>query len=57
MDIQILNYQPQYKDDFKRLNMEWISPYFEMENLDIQQLINPEEYTIFMQGNFFFLLN
>ena len=49
MHIEIINFEAQYKDDFKRLNLEWISQYFEVEPLDVQQLDCPEDY-IFANG-------
>lgn len=49
MEIEIIDYETQYQDDFKRLNLEWISQYFEVEPLDVQQLDYPEDY-IFANG-------
>ena len=54
MKIEIINYEPRYKDDFKRLNMEWISKYFEIEPLDLQQLDHPEDYIISKGGRIYF---
>jgi putative acetyltransferase len=42
MEIEIIDYQPDFKDDFKRLNIEWISRYFVLEAPDLEQLDDPE---------------
>ncbi|WP_026896870.1 GNAT family N-acetyltransferase [Daejeonella oryzae] len=54
MEIEIIDYQPGYKDDFRSLNIEWISQYFEPEPLDFQQLDHPEEYIIDNGGKIYF---
>jgi len=41
-DIKIVNYQPKYKDAFKKLNEQWIFLYFKMEELDHEVLDNPK---------------
>jgi GNAT superfamily N-acetyltransferase len=41
--VEILDYQPEFHADFKRLNEEWIAKYFEMEAADYQSLNHPEE--------------
>ena len=41
--IQIVTYEPKYKEAFKSLNVEWISKYFEMEEADFKVLDNPEK--------------
>jgi putative acetyltransferase len=40
--MEIIDYSPQYKDDFKRLNVEWISAYFAIEEPDLVVLDDPE---------------
>lgn len=41
--IQIIDYSPEFYDDFKRLNYEWIEKYFEIEDADRHSLNNPDE--------------
>lgn len=41
--IQIVTYEPKYREAFKSLNVEWISRYFEMEEADFKVLDNPEK--------------
>lgn len=44
--VQIVEYEPKYQSDFRALNVEWISNYFEMEEADYKALDNPEEYIL-----------
>jgi len=52
--IQIVDYQPQWAADFKRLNIAWISRYFVVEPHDLEQLDNPQEYILNKGGHIFF---
>ncbi|WP_289661008.1 bifunctional helix-turn-helix transcriptional regulator/GNAT family N-acetyltransferase [Flavobacterium panacagri] len=45
-DVEIVEYEPKYKEAFRALNVEWISKYFEMEESDYKALDNPEEYIL-----------
>lgn len=49
LQVQLVDYTPEYKAAFKALNEEWISRYFKMEDTDYKALDNPEEY-IFKNG-------
>lgn len=49
LQVQLVDYTPEYKAAFKALNEEWISTYFKMEDTDYKALDNPEEY-IFKNG-------
>jgi len=44
--VKIVAYQPKYKEVFKKLNEEWISTYFKMEEMDIKSLNNPQSYIL-----------
>jgi GNAT superfamily N-acetyltransferase len=44
--IEIVNYEPAYKDVFRDLNVEWISTYFKMEASDYKALDNAESYIL-----------
>ena len=46
MTIEIIDYQPKYRNAFRDLNKEWIDAYFEMEESDYKALDNPDEYII-----------
>lgn len=50
----IIPYSPDYQPDFKRLNIEWISRYFTVEEHDLEQLDQPEVYVLPNNGQIFF---
>jgi len=45
-DVQIVDYQPLYAAAFRKLNEQWISSYFKMEEADYKALDNPEGYIL-----------
>lgn len=45
-EIEIIDYMPEYKEDFSRLNKEWIQKYFEMEEKDHQVVDHPDTYIL-----------
>jgi DNA-binding MarR family transcriptional regulator/N-acetylglutamate synthase-like GNAT family acetyltransferase len=55
-DVQIVDFEPQYREAFRALNVEWISTYFEMEEMDYKALDNPEEYILNKGGKIFVAL-
>jgi len=44
--IQIVRYNPEYKQAFRDLNVEWISKFFVMEEPDFKALDYPQEYIL-----------
>jgi DNA-binding MarR family transcriptional regulator/predicted GNAT family N-acyltransferase len=52
--IEILEYSPKYKKDFKVLNYEWIKKYFKVEELDEKILSDPEGEILKKGGQVFF---
>ncbi|HYK76865.1 MAG TPA: hypothetical protein VEV16_07805 [Daejeonella sp.] len=54
MEIEIIEYEDRYKEDFKRLNEEWITQYFALEPEDFEQLNHPEKNIINQGGRIFF---
>lgn len=44
--VKIVEFEPQYQPVFKRLNEEWISQYFELEEADVKSLDHPYEYIL-----------
>ena len=50
-DVQIEPYQPCHAQDFKRLNEEWITTYFKMEDADRHVLDHPEENILSRGGH------
>lgn len=45
-EVQIIDFQATYKEDFKRLNVAWIQRYFKLEPSDLIQLERPQEYIL-----------
>ena len=41
-NVQIRDFDPEYRDAFKLLNLEWLEALFEVEPIDEQVLSNPE---------------
>lgn len=54
MEIKIVEFQTEYRDDFKNLNIEWLQKYFVVEPFDEQQLSNPETEILDKGGKIFF---
>lgn len=53
-DVAIIPYDPAYRADFKRLNVEWLEKYFSVEDIDDRVLSDPETYIIERGGYIFF---
>lgn len=53
-EVDILDFDPAYREQFKRLNLAWIEKYFKVEEPDIRALSNPEEYILARGGRVFF---
>lgn len=56
-DLEIVTYQPEYKEDFVRLNSEWITTFFHLESSDLLALNDPEGYILNKGGQIFFALH
>ncbi len=54
-EITVVNYEVKYKEDFKKLNEEWLKKYFSVEPEDEKILSSPEEI-IKNGGEIFFAL-
>lgn len=52
--LKIVNYQPEYKNDFRDLNYHWIKKYFKIEEPDRKVLENPEQEILAKGGYIFF---
>ncbi len=55
-NIEIIDYNENYQQIFRDLNVEWISKYFKMEDVDYKVLDNPDEYIIKKGGHIFVAL-
>ena len=51
--ITIKTYSGQYKDDFIRLNTEWIRTWFRLEESDLHTFANIDSYIIGGGGQIF----
>lgn len=54
-NFRITDYNEKDKDAFERLNTEWISRYFELEENDLKAFRNPREEIIDRGGRIFYL--
>ena len=52
--IEILDYIPQYQQDFKDINVEWIQKYFKIEPQDEKVLDQAKEYILDKGGRIYF---
>lgn len=55
--VQIVDYSPEFHDDFKRLNHEWIEQYFTLEDTDHQSLDRPNETILNSGGHIYMALD
>lgn len=53
-EVEIIDFDCQYRDHFKRLNIEWLEKYFYVEAIDNQVLSDPETSIINPGGHIFF---
>lgn len=53
-EVEILTWQTEYAENFKRLNIEWLEKYFYVEEYDNEVLSNPEKYVLAAGGNIYF---
>lgn len=55
-EVEIVEYQPQYKKAFYELNRKWIELYWELEPHDIEVLENPKKHILEKGGHIFVAL-
>lgn len=55
MNIEIIPFKPEYAQQFKDLNIEWLEKYFWVEPHDEEVLGKPQKYIIEPGGNIFFV--
>jgi GNAT superfamily N-acetyltransferase/DNA-binding MarR family transcriptional regulator len=53
-EVEVIDYQPEYKGLFKKLNEAWLKKYFKVETADRTVLLHPEEEIIRRGGSVFF---
>ena len=54
--VQIVDYTPAWQPAFRRLNEEWITKYFRMEEADYKALDHPQEYILDTGGHIYIAL-
>ncbi|WP_431213279.1 bifunctional helix-turn-helix transcriptional regulator/GNAT family N-acetyltransferase [Puia sp. P3] len=54
--VEIVDYTPEMQPAFRRLNEEWITKYFRMEESDYKALDHPKEYILDKGGHIFMAL-
>ncbi len=52
-NVEILDYSPEFREDFQRLNYEWIEHYFQIEDTDRLALDHPEKKILNPGGHIF----
>lgn len=55
MELQIIDYRPEYQPYFEKFNKQWLEEYFVVEPLDKWVLEQPEEAIIKKGGKVYFL--
>lgn len=55
-EVEIIDYTPEYQSVFRRLNEEWITRYFRMEESDYKALDHPQEYILDKGGYIYIAL-
>lgn len=55
-EVKIIDYSPEYQQDFRNLNEEWINKFFKMEESDYKMLDHPEEFILNKGGHIVFAL-
>ena len=52
--VEIIPFEPRYREDFKRLNVAWLEKFFRVEPVDAAVLSNPEQAILDPGGHILF---
>lgn len=52
--VEIIPFEPRYREDFKRLNVAWLEKFFRVESIDEEVLSNPEARILAPGGRILF---
>jgi len=52
-EVEVIPFEPRYRDDFKRLNVEWLEKHFYVEAIDNEVLSQPERMILAPGGHIF----
>ena len=55
-EYSIVPYKNEYKESFKKINVEWIEEMFEVEPYDLAVLCDPKKYILDRKGMIYFAL-
>ena len=55
-DIRVIEFAPRWRDDFARLNLEWLERWFTVEPVDREVLSNPEVHLLANGGRILFAI-
>lgn len=53
--MEIISWQPEYAEEFKNMNLQWLEEFFWVEPYDEEVLGDPEKYIIQPGGNILFV--
>lgn len=56
-DIRIVEYAPRWREDFARLNIEWLERWFAVEPIDREVLGDPEHHILAAGGHVLFAID
>ncbi|MFR3687572.1 MAG: GNAT family N-acetyltransferase [Enterococcus sp.] len=56
MDVQIIEWEDKYAEQFKRLSLEWLEKYVSVEPADLEIINNPHKSILEKGGMIFFAL-
>lgn len=57
MPVRIVDYAPRWREDFARLNIEWLERWFTVEPIDREVLGDPERYILSSGGHVLFAVD
>ena len=52
--VEVVAYRPEWREDFARLNREWLERYFSVEEFDERMFADPEALILAPGGGIFF---
>lgn len=56
LDVRVVDFDPRWRDDFARLNLEWLERWFVVEPIDREVLGDPETHILAAGGRILFVL-
>ena len=56
-EVRVVGYEPRWRDDFARLNIEWLERWFALEPVDREVLGDPETHILAAGGRILFAVD